>query len=77
MAFHPRDVTAWVLQARNDTLFNKQASAHTYDRDRRGRLLHRLHPRLEPRGNDVWLEPNQVGGEVGEPVQLPLCVTVF
>ena len=65
------------LQARNETLFNKQASAHAHDWDRRGHLLHRLHPQREPRSNDVWPEPNQVGGEVGEPVQLPLGVAVF
>lgn len=60
-------------QARDDPLVNKHASTRDHNRNRRGRLLRRPYPQRPPCDNDIGPEPNQLGGEIGEPVQLPFC----
>ena len=67
-----RDVAAWTREAGNETEPNRVANIDHDDGDRRGRFPGRRRRRRRRRDDDGHLEPDQLGGEVGQPVKIAL-----
>src|SRR5262249_39731750 len=66
---HPRDVTGRTREVRDEPEPNRIANANHYDGDRLGGVLGG-HGSWRRRGyDDVHLEPDQLGREVGQPVK--------
>jgi hypothetical protein len=72
-----RDVAPWVRQAGDEPLPNRITGARHHNRDRARGVLGRPDRVAAPRHDDVHLEPNQLGRQVGEPLVPPLRIPVL
>jgi hypothetical protein len=73
----PRDVPARVRQACDESGPNRIANCHYDDGDRPGGVLGCRHSFHRHRQDDVHLEPDQFGREVGQPVEPSLRISIF
>ena len=75
-AGHPCDVPARAREARDEPGANRIANGNHDDGDRLGGVLGRRHSLRPPRYDEVHLEPDQLGRQVGQPVDPTLRISI-
>jgi energy-coupling factor transporter ATP-binding protein EcfA2 len=76
VARHPCDVPARAREARDEPDANRIANGNHDDGDRLGGVLGCRHPLRPPRYDEVHLEPDQLGRQVGQPVDPILRISI-
>ena len=75
-AGHPCDVPARAREARDEPGANRIANGNHDDGDRLGGVLGCRHSLRPPRYDEVHLEPDQLGRQVGQPVDPTLRISI-
>jgi hypothetical protein len=76
VAGHPCDVPARAREARDEPGANRIANGNHDDGDRLGGVLGCRHSLRPPRYDEVHLEPDQLGRQVGQPVDPILRISI-